>query len=78
MDTTWDAKEDACDRFNLKVLFTKNPDDAFRVEVRGGECDTLACPAGEVFEWGTDLSTDAAGCDPYEIEISNGLYVFGG
>ncbi len=143
VDTTWDAEKDACDRFNLKVLFTKNPDGAFRVEVRRGGCGTLACPAGEVFEWATNFGTNAAGeckcslvvttgctapqdfqacvqvtkdpfrcgacpgvatqgahvcsdngatffvrvrraegappsCDPYEIEISNGLYVFGG
>lgn len=143
VDTTWNAEKDACDRFNLTVLFTKNPDDAFRVEVRRGGCGTLACPQGEVFEWATNFSTNAAGeckcslvvttgcagppdfqacvqvtkdpfrcgacpgvatqgthacsdngktffirvrraegappsCDPYEIEISNGLYVFGG
>lgn len=143
VDNTWDSEKDACDRFNLKVLFTKNPGGAFRVEVRRGGCDTPTCPEGVVFEWATNFSTNAAGeckcslqvttgcagppdfqacvqvtkdpfrcgacpgvatqgahvcsdngakffirvrraegvppsCDPYEIEISNGLYVFGG
>ncbi len=56
-DLFWDAEPNACDLFNLKVLFTKNPDNTFVLDVYRRSCaeaDNI-CSGVLMEEWATNF-----------------------
>lgn len=64
VDTKWNAEKDDCDRFNLRIQFTKNPGFAFRFDVFRGSCSSQACSGGQYFEWATNFySLEAGECN---------------
>ncbi len=56
-DLYWNAEPNACDLFNVKVLFTKNPGNTFVLDVYRGSCADAnnICSGVLVAEWATNF-----------------------
>jgi len=56
-DPTWNNEPNNCDLYNMKILFTKNPDNEFVLDVYRGSCaDTNnICKEGAISEWATNF-----------------------
>lgn len=62
-DPTWDAEPDGCDKFMVRVHFLVNPDNAYAVDIRRGDCEDASqiCTDTNDAQWTTNLLTADSG-----------------
>jgi len=62
-DPTWKNEPNACDLYNMKVVFTQNPGNSFVLDVYRGSCaDTNnICKEGNISEWATNFYAGGKG-----------------
>ena len=56
-DLYWNSEPNSCDLFNLKVFFTRNPNDTFVLDVYRGSCAEAnnICAGSRLVEWATNF-----------------------
>ncbi len=73
-DATWDSEDGACDKYGFKARLVTNPEDAFAIDVRRGNCETSAqfCSGASEIDWATSFHSPDGGeclCSPADNPI---------